>query len=487
MTALPHSARRTSESISRSTVAATIERAGRLFEVCWNVLKPNKADERDGSRLIRVQKHIIDGQYILNQQYRSVAREKERLIAGKSTYNAAWFKRRMGQLDGYAKALVRAIGVGKALGDGYAWIFYQNQDDLIRKHLERQRQVFLPPGVGGIGEIAFVDKLQGLNRHFVLYHGITSFLRLGDVSFFSPETMTITSIGELKTSLISQDRYEIVLNCLYGDSFKIPEIPSDGKQRRASKSPPMTQKMRDRLNRQMREISNAFRAAQTTPEHVVSVITPRPVYFDELDGTISESRNSGYSYRIAGKSHVIGTVRLEGATFADRMLGEDGTDINPRVDPILSHASTLVDKSLSDNSAIISMIGYEPDGLPNVDTGTVPLFWWPLQKDNLYDLIFGNVISVSIYNPAHFWQLLRDNGFSVVTDSKGRFVSASRRHQGRLVKLQNIDRFVRLSGRFLLSDDALIVTIEKSIDLGANHAPSGPTRIDIVPTIKIVS
>lgn len=173
--------------ISRQKVAASIDRAGALFELCWNTLRHGKAYAKnaDGADLIAVQKHLIDAQWMLQTRYIAVTREEQCLIARKATYQPTWFSRRMAQLDKYLKAITSAIGIGKAIGDGYVWIFYRDDVPLIEQHLNHQRQTLLPPGVGGIGERAFVEKLQGLNRHFVLYHDITSFLRMGDVSFIS--------------------------------------------------------------------------------------------------------------------------------------------------------------------------------------------------------------------------------------------------------------------------------------------------------------
>jgi hypothetical protein len=169
--------------ISRSRVAATIKRAEAIFQSCFDMLRPGTSPQTDGAGLLAAQKRLIDGQYILNNQYRALIREKKRLIQAKSKYNPSWFKHRMATLDMYVKTIVSTIGVGKAIADGYAWVFYQDDQSLLNKHLEYEQQTFLPPGVGGIGEIAFVDKLQGFNGHLVLYHGITSFLRMGDVSF----------------------------------------------------------------------------------------------------------------------------------------------------------------------------------------------------------------------------------------------------------------------------------------------------------------
>ena len=115
---------------------------------------PLARERRSGFDLIAVQNHLIDAQWTLNVQYKAIAQEKQRLIAGKKSYHLTWFRRRMAQLDKYLKAITSTIGIGKVIGDGYAWIFYRDDVALIEQHLSQQRQPHLSLGVGGIGDRA---------------------------------------------------------------------------------------------------------------------------------------------------------------------------------------------------------------------------------------------------------------------------------------------------------------------------------------------
>lgn len=73
---------------------------------------------------------------------------------------------------------------------------------------------------------------------------------------------------------------------------------------------------------------------------------------------------------------------------------------------------------------------------------------------------------VSVYNPAHFWEMLRQKGFSVELDARFRLVTATRKEGKRVSRLESMDHFNRLSGHFLLSDESIISVVEKALEFG---------------------
>ena len=94
------------------------------------------------------------------------------------------------------------IAIGRSLGDSFAWFFYHSERKHLEEHLKHERQLHMPPGIGGIGELEFLDKTRVIDNHLVIYHGTTTFLRIGDVSFLDMKTLRLTAIGELKTKEI---------------------------------------------------------------------------------------------------------------------------------------------------------------------------------------------------------------------------------------------------------------------------------------------
>ena len=92
--------------ISKKQVAASIDRAGQIFEWCWAVLSQSKHGKLAAARgedLIAFQNRLVEALWILDAQYRAIIQEKVRLIENKEDYVSAWFKARMACLDKYLK------------------------------------------------------------------------------------------------------------------------------------------------------------------------------------------------------------------------------------------------------------------------------------------------------------------------------------------------------------------------------------------------
>ena len=66
-------------------------------------------------------------------------------------------------------------------------------------------QFYAPPGIGGLGELNFIEDARLVKGHLGLYHGMTTFLRLGDISFINMEGLSLSAVAELKTTKIAED------------------------------------------------------------------------------------------------------------------------------------------------------------------------------------------------------------------------------------------------------------------------------------------
>lgn len=148
--------------VSEKQVINAIDAADVHFLWCWERLQKLKRRDIDRQDLIDFQVRLATAVARLDQTYRLIKAEQERVISGKARYGQAWFTARMRKLDLYLKAVKEALGIGRSLGDGFAWIFYEGEAALLEVHAREQRQLLLPPSVGGIGERAFIEKLQGV-------------------------------------------------------------------------------------------------------------------------------------------------------------------------------------------------------------------------------------------------------------------------------------------------------------------------------------
>lgn len=135
--------------------------------------------------------------------YRTLHQEKLAAISKKDRLSSEWFRHRLKLISDYQEAIKTTISVGKCLGDSFAWTFYRNERQYLEEHYKHHKQLQSPPGTGGEGELGFLDAFGVVNGHIALYHGLTTFLRLGDFSFVDLKKRSLTAIAELKTVQLS--------------------------------------------------------------------------------------------------------------------------------------------------------------------------------------------------------------------------------------------------------------------------------------------
>lgn len=470
--------------ITKRKVSGAIDKASIDIEWCWKLLtelRESKGTGAASSEIINFQKRLINSLWILDDMYREIHAEKRRLVASKNGLNFSWFKQRMAALSNYQTAVRHAISIAKTIGDGFVWIFYQNETKLIDAHLKAQRQVHLPPKIGRIGERAFVEKYQVLNERLVLYHGITTFLRMGDISFYDFSEGRITNIGELKTEHVSGDEYRIHLGFVYGGNFS-PVIDLNSVASQVGTKSDMRQSQKNRLDKQLKQIATAIapdigRVSQSTSQQ-------GKFYFDELDGLIESSAARSLKTAKMGRGLLIATLRLSGdVSLSGSLLGNKKFHVGKKLDGITVATQSIMDAALNDNSLLIGNLGVSERGVGGLIKGAIPIFWWPLKLKNLHDLIFSEVICMTLYNPAHFWSLLRAQGFEVHLGEKARLSVAKRRIGRRVVELHNFDYFQILITRYLMSEESVMSMIEASLHFPV--ADGVAMRIEISPQLRL--
>jgi len=247
--------------ISQRDVIEAIDAADVDFSWCWECFRKLRRGEIELHYFADFQIRLTKAFVKLDATYRAIKTEKDRLIEKKSRFQPSWFSARMGRLDLYLKAIKEALGIARSLGDGFAWIFYRDEDALLEAHAREQRQLLLPPNVGGLGERAFLENMQGFGGMFVLYHAVTSFLRLGDVSFFDPSSGRITTIGELKTRHVEGNTYNITVGLVAGaeNSPLLQRAEQASNQEKSDSVPPemLEAAVEQKLKRQMEQISRS--------------------------------------------------------------------------------------------------------------------------------------------------------------------------------------------------------------------------------------
>jgi len=348
----------------------------------------------------------------------------------------------MRSLGSYACALDAAIQVGREIGDIFAWFWYQNNRDLLVKHLEREKNGSLPPGIGGAGEVSLIKRYQMLNGDFILYHGITNLLRIGDVSLIDTKTLLVRSIAELKTSKLSENELRVTL-IGYRPVTGKPGKPKEFPLLLADAAVPESQ----RLKRQMSRMEQAF-----SPLHSDAKISAQGMlYIDALcELTRAFKRRRLGAWVKADEGLLLFAIApnrrrsLAARLLESRQFDPTGVEMPP---PSLAREFCL--EGSTENAFFFDPI--ETTG----DAGWIPLFWLGVDQELLWLIITGKASVWSIYNPAFFLQKLRARGIEVSQSKPGRF-SLRYSSQGFTMTSTDISKPLQSIRRRLMREESVV-------------------------------
>ncbi|TGS18270.1 hypothetical protein EN833_15125 [Mesorhizobium sp. M4B.F.Ca.ET.190.01.1.1] len=466
--------------ISEAKIIEAIDAANSKFIWCWERFQKFKRFEMEREELFEFQVKLAKGISHLDHTYRRIKAEQERLIGRKTSYTPAWFARRIAKLDLYLKAIKEAIGIGRGIGDGFAWIFYQAERELLDEHAKEQRQLLLPPAVGGIGELAFIAKMQGLGGTFILYHAITSYLRLGDFSFFNPETGEVSAIGELKTRHEAGDTYTVTLGYVTGDSKSFVLEGAEHATANDSNYKPLDKPTQQKLDRQMSQLSKAIGKRVKSNDNL-PVVFQGKFHFDTLDRLLRECGEKRFEMGQAGPGLVLGAWRLRHKDSLGKRFLKMGGNLDAAVQPVKDSVSVTLNSDFADNSLFIGSLASPESGFPVLVKGGIPMLWWPLGEQQMHDLLFGHVMVMSFFNPAQLWHILRSRGYDVVVNDRYRAVKLIKQIGNRRIEVENFSYFEQLTPYALMDEHAVAGMIDAWVAQAIAAAGDRPTKIVMRP------
>jgi len=155
----------------------------------------------------------------LSAEFRRINREQNDLAARSAQLNSRWLAKRQAALAEAKQALRRAKGIGQSLGNAFAWFFYQHEPRLLELHAKHPLTDSLHADVGGAGEHAFVSAVPVYDGAFILHHGITSILRIGDISLYDLKAFRVKGLGEIKASQVSKNELRLTVTCFADTPF----------------------------------------------------------------------------------------------------------------------------------------------------------------------------------------------------------------------------------------------------------------------------
>lgn len=464
-----------------------LDEAEQKLAWCMSVvgaLSGYKFEAATGENIIEFQQRLYPIIANLEALYRRIKREEKRLIGDKGRYNPAWFAKRMAQLSAYSKKLGSGLMLARAVGDGFAWFFYERDPQLIEEHLKLQPQLLLPSDLGAVGERMFLENLRGVDGKFILYHGITSLLRIGDFSFIDMRNLRVACLAELKTSRIDPQRINLSLSIISGKKDQIPNFPiNEPTQLHEPAPPPPSAQMQARFARQQKVMQESIVAAKKVRD-VLTINGDLGFHYRELEDVVRRSHARAFEYVKAGDGLIIGAWRPQGSRSYGSPSSKRQLDRMPDLtSDVPAWATKILDAGGTWNSIAFGELGGD-DSLKAGSIG-LPFFAWPVDPQILADIAFERVIVITLFNAAHLIKRLHAGGYDVELDEKGRLKRATKQIDDKLIELKNYSYFMSLVPWALMTEDAVMSMIEQTIEATTTvPLDKHPIKVEFRPVIR---
>jgi hypothetical protein len=458
---------------TEETIRTLLEKTQAAYRTCWRTIagiKEMLVSPAFLQDLLQFQPTLAKALCDLDQEDRKLEQGREELVKQKARMPREQFLNEIRRLGHYQEAIREAVRLGKTLGDAFAWFFYRNDLPLLFKHLEHEPITEVPTGVGLDGELTFINNIKVVDGHLVLYHGITTILRHGDVSFIDLDTFKLTCLGELKSREMEGGELAVTVLFIGPRDRSLPAFFHDAPLSNKP-SPPLPPDMTERLQRQLQGMAAAFKPIPAREELKYEQDTLFPVLMKLAD----ELEQSEVVYEQCGDGLLLAGFRTDETTSLFDKLLNSKTDAVKKVQNLGPHVEKLIDKSqpnAADNANSLAINALGRGALP----GTTPLFWCPLKLSFLEKLFFQDAVVVTIYNPAHLIRKLRDQGFQARPLGNRRYEVYKMVGEKRM-SLEGFDYFQRLIQDHLVDEDVVLGILSHAHSLIVSGKVGVNTRI----------
>jgi hypothetical protein len=465
----------TASSKTRKQIRQLIDEAEQSYRKCWKTLVSMKTGvDLDGSAILAFQPTLASVLFRLDGRYRELIQARNAAIRKKATISKRRFEQRMQALAKDMEALRSTMKIGRNLGDAFAWAFLREDQKLIEKHFRHPPNPHTPPGIGGRGELEFIRQFRPAN-FLMLYHGITSFLRIGDVSFVDLKSARVTAIGELKSKPDGPGKLIATLVILGTDRDKIPFGNKISELKSSEKSEPLIDPFFEKaLKRQSQEIAAALRQREAGNKTDL-----RDAYhIDELARFAIQLSTTRLAFQQIGKGVVLaGCCPYRGRSLSSRIYSvTTQASMLKRMAKIKESVAVILDPSLTDNGIIFSELDH------SVGPGLPPLFWFPCDIDLLEKIYFMRTIVATILNPAHLLKRLRECGYEVEakqSGSKPPIFSVSKRSAHTVAGIEEFEFFLRLIQQRFMREEKIAEMFESSLKRMQEMSPTQSIRMEM--------
>lgn len=465
--------------LSRHAVKAVLKTTEAELQWAWSLVQtlkhPETLNDDFGSDLLEFQPRLVEAIVRLEAFARSVRAEQKRLKRDQKRYVKSWLKHRQSLLGLYLTAISTSLASARAVGDGFAWFFHEKDRRLIGEHLKHPRLADVPIGVGGLGERLLVHSLPHLDGRILIYHGTTTFLRIGDATLIDLPSRRVHAIAELKTRKIKDGEYRLSLHFIADARGKLPKTPKTRSRVRAdaeAAEPELKPELQERLDAQLKRMAAALKYARAG-KAAVRIGKQSKFHFAELSDAVGRATTRRFTLVQAGPALVIGTLRHRGSGSFNADLKGSGSLSQGLLDGVADRVIGIMAPGRLDNAIFIDAPG-SGETLPVTHQGLPPV-WWPMDDEALADILFGRVMVITLYNPAHLRLAMEDRGLfptDIPDLLRGEF-------EGRRVELSAIRHFDWMIQHNFMSLDSVVAVLDDTLKSAVEKSANGGVRVEI--------
>ena len=437
------------ELITKEKVKEKINNANDILNKCFNMLMDIK-HARDNllDSLLNFQPLLAECLYELMSFYQDLKTEEKSLIKDKKEYTLDTFKAIMKENATFSKIVSEVINIGKSLGDAFAWFFYRNNRKELDDHFRHNKTGLYVSGLGGYGELQFVKNTKFIDGLFVLYHGITSMLRVGDFSLCDIQ-QGVLGIGEIKTK---QDGDNFVSTVNISSKVKIDSskiYPESGLQISDSGSNKEIIKDFPKLPQQLK-IQDSLLKSKDAEFSSKQYLDYEYDLIEKLTPSTPFAINEDCSMLLCACWNKYDTLF--------DILYDNGKAVSLPIG-LENEIGKIIDKNSINNKVIVNVLD------TGIDLLRIPVFWWHIEDETCQNLYFKKSSIVIAYNISNLIQKFLNIGFTVKGKVESHKEIVLEKVSGnKKMQFQNFNSLCRLATHNLMRTDAVFSCSKEVFD-----------------------
>lgn len=299
-----------------------------------------------------------------------------------------------------------------------------------------------PPGIGGMGELEFIRRVPMIENNLVIYHGITTFLRIGDISLYDLNNHKVVAIGELKTEDIGEKELQTTVHILSTSPLTNDTDQEEHDAIQQSMSP----RIQQRLNRQLDEMRAVLQKDEPASKHDIL----DAYYVDELNNLSTALGENKFTYQKVGEGLLIVGIKNSKQTLSKRFIQDYKSKITRLPKNLPQHTLEIMDRKSTGNSIHLGSIDFSY--LP----GATPIFWWPTDIDFIRKIFFHEVMLITLFNPVHFIRKIKKEGCEIEKIKDGRSFKVTKTFGEKRMTFEEFDYYLYLIQNHFMKEEAVV-------------------------------